>query len=178
VAKKVKHMQRPRSNEYPSYYNRYINLVEDDDVLAVLEAQKQEMSDLMNGLGEEAAAFRYAPDKWSVKEVIGHAIDVERIFAHRALRFARNDKTPLPEFDQDEYIKHANFDVRTLIDIADEYRAVRESTLSMFYSFAEDFFAREGTASGFKFTVRAVPFIVAGHEHHHQKIIHEKYISI
>ena len=171
-------MQRPRSNEYPSYYNRYINLIEDDDILAVLENQKQEMSDLLNGLGEEAAAFRYAPDKWSVKEVIGHIIDVERIFAHRALRFARNDKTPLPEFDQDMYIDQANFDSRSLIDIADEYRTVRESTLYMFYSFNEEYYRREGTASGFKFTVRAIPYIIAGHEIHHYRILKEQYLSL
>jgi hypothetical protein len=171
-------MRRPRSNEYPPYYNRYINLIEDEDILAVLENQKQEISDLLNGLGEEAAAYRYAPDKWSVKEVIGHIIDVERIFSHRALRFARNDKTPLPEFDQDNYIHNANFDLRTLIDIADEYRAVRESTLSMFYSFADEFYSREGTASGFKFTVRAIPFIIAGHEVHHQQILREQYLNI
>ena len=171
-------MQRPRSNEYPPYYNRYINLVEEDDVLTVLENQKQDMSDLLNGLGEEAAAFRYAPDKWSVKEVVGHIIDVERIFAYRALRFARNDKTPLPEFDQDNYIYNANFHNRTLIDIADEYRAVRESTLSMFYSFSDEYFARQGTASGVKFTVRAVPFIIAGHEMHHHQILREQYLNI
>jgi hypothetical protein len=171
-------MQRPRSNEYPAYYNQYINLIEGVDILAVLEDQRQGMSDLLNGLGEEAAAFRYAPDKWSVKEVVGHIIDVERIFAHRALRFARNDKTPLPEFDQEAYIKYANFDERTLIDIADEYRSVRESTLYMFYSFTDEFYEREGTASGFKFTVRAIPFIIAGHEVHHIKIIRQKYLKI
>lgn len=171
-------MQRPRSNEYPPYYNRYINLIEDNDILATLENQKQDMSDLLNGLGEEAAAFRYAPDKWSVKEVIGHIIDVERVFSHRALRFARNDKTPLPEFDQDMYIDQANFDSRSLIDIADEYRTVRESTLYMFYSFNEEYFSREGTASGVKFTVRAIPFIIAGHEVHHHQILKEQYLNL
>jgi hypothetical protein len=171
-------MQRPRSNEYPPYYNRYINLIEDDDILSVLEIQKQEMSDLLNGLGEEAAAFRYAVDKWSVKEVIGHIIDVERIFTHRALRFARNDTTPLPEFDQDMYIDQANFDSRSLIDIAEEYRTVRESTLYMFYSFNIEYFARQGTASGFKFTVRAIPYIIAGHEAHHHRVLKEQYLNI
>jgi transposase len=110
--------------------------------------------------------------------VVGHIIDVERIFAHRALRFARNDKTPLPEFDQDNYINNANFHNRTLIDIADEYRAVRESTLSMFYSFTDEYFARQGTASGVKFTVRAVQFIIAGHEMHHHQILREQYLNI
>ena len=170
-------MQRPRSNEYPPHYNRYIDLIEGEDILTVLENQKQEMADLLNRFGEEAAHFRYAPDKWSVKEVIGHIIDVERIFAYRALRFARNDKTPLPEFDQENYIKFANFNSRTLIDIADEFRTVRESTLSMFFSFEDEILNYEGTASGFKFTVRAIPYIIAGHEVHHRIIIREKYMG-
>ena len=171
-------MRRPRSNEYQAYYNQYINLIEGENILAILEEQRQEMTNLLNGLGEEAAAFRYAPDKWSVKEVVGHIIDVERIFAHRALRFARNDKTPLPEFDQEDYIKYANFDERSLIDIADEYRSVRESTLYLFYSFTDEFYGREGTASGFKFTVRAIPFIIAGHEGHHMKVLRQQYLKI
>ena len=171
-------MQRPKSNEYPPYYNRYVNLVDDEDILGVLENQKQEMSNLLNGLGEEAASFRYQPDKWSIKEVIGHIIDVERIFAYRALRFARNDNTPLPEFDQDSYITQSNYDLRTMIDIADEYRTVREATITMFFSFADEFYTRVGTASGFKFTVKAIPFIIAGHEAHHLRIIRGKYINI
>ena len=170
-------MHKPKSNEYPSYYNRYIDLIKSDDILSVLENQNQEMHDLLSRIGEEAAAFRYAPEKWSVKEVIGHVIDVERIFAYRALRFARNDKTPLPEFDEDDYVKYANFDSRTLIDLSDEFRIARESTLTMFYGFDNDIYNREGIASGFKFTVRSIPYIIAGHEAHHRQIIRERYIS-
>ena len=135
------------------------------------------MHNLLSRIGEEAAVFRYAPDKWSIKEVIGHVVDVERIFAYRALRFARNDKTPLPEFEEDDYVNNANFDSQTLIDLGDEFRTVRESTLSMFYSFDENLFSREGTASGYKFTVRAIPFIIAGHEVHHRQVIKDKYMS-
>jgi len=169
-------MHKPTPNEYPSYYNRYISLVPDDDILICLDRQKQEMSEFLNGIGEEAANYRYTPEKWSIKEVVGHIIDVERIFIYRALRFARNDKTPLPEFDQDDYVIQAEFDKRTLIDLADEFRMVRESSYSLFTSFDPDVFAREGTASGFKFTVRAVPFIVAGHELHHRQVIKTKYM--
>ena len=171
-------MHKPRSNEYPSYYNRYINLIKSEDILEVLENQNQDMHELLSRIGEEAAVYRYAPEKWSVKEVIGHIFDVERIFAYRALRFARNDKTPLPEFDEEEFIKYANFDSRTLIDIADEFRIVRESTLCMFYSFEDEIYSREGTASGYKFTVRAIPFIIAGHEAHHRQVIREKYMGV
>ena len=171
-------MQKPKSNEYPAYYNRYIDLIKSEDILSVLENQNHEMHNLLNRIGEEAATFRYAPEKWSIKEVIGHVIDVERIFAYRALRFARNDKTPLPEFDEDDYVKYANFDSRTLIDLSDEFRVARESTLTMFHSFDDDIYNREGIASGFKFTVRAIPYIIAGHEAHHRQIIRKKYMSV
>jgi len=170
-------MHKPKSNENPSYYNRYIDLIKSADILTVLENQNQEMHTLLSRIGEEAAIFRYAPDKWSIKEVIGHIIDVERIFAYRALRFARNDKTPIAGFEQDDYVKNANFDSRTLIDLSDEFRIVREATLSMFYSFEDNIYSREGTASGYKFTVRAIPFIIAGHEVHHRQVIQEKYMS-
>ena len=170
-------MSKPKSIEYPSYYSRYIDLIESDDILTALEKHNQEMHDLLSKIGEEAAAFRYEPEKWSVKEVIGHIIDVERIFTYRALRIARNDKTPLPEFDEDEYVKNANFDSRTLIDLSDEFRIVRESTLTLFYSFEDEIYDRVGTASGYRFTVRAVPFIIAGHEAHHRRVIREKYMS-
>ena len=170
-------MHKPKSNEYPTYYNRYVDLIESDDILAVLESHNQEMHDLLSRIGEEAAVFRYAPEKWSVKEVMGHVIDVERIFAYRALRFARNDKTPLPEFDEDDYVKYANFDSRTLIDLSDEFRIVRESTLTMFYSFEDEIYSRVGSASGYNFSVRAIPFIIAGHEAHHRQVIREKYMN-
>lgn len=170
-------MERPKSNEYPPYYHQYIDLIKDEDILTVLKNQKHEMRDLLINFEEESALFRYAPDKWSVKEVIGHLIDVERIFAYRALRFARKDKTPLPGFDQDNYIKYANFNSRSLINIAAEFRAVKESTVSMFESFKDEIYSYEGTASGFKFTVRAIAYIIAGHEVHHRHIIREKYMA-
>jgi uncharacterized damage-inducible protein DinB len=170
-------MHKPKSNEYPSYYSRYIDLIKSEDILSVLENQNQDMHDLLSRISEEAATFRYAPEKWSIKEVIGHVIDVERIFVYRALRIARGDKTPLPGFEEDDYVKNANFDSRTLIDLSDEFRSVRESTLTMFSSFEEKIYSREGTASGLKFTVRSIPFIIAGHEVHHRQVIKDKYMS-
>ena len=164
-------------NEYPSYYRRYISLVADGDILMILEDQKHEMDKFLDRFGEEAAAYRYSPDKWSIKEVIGHVIDVERIFTYRALRFARNDKTPLPEFDQEEYIKNGNFDSRTLIDLADEFRCVRESTITLFASFNLEIMQRQGTASGQNFAVRSIPYIIAGHELHHRQVIQSKYLG-
>jgi uncharacterized damage-inducible protein DinB len=170
-------MHKPKSKEYPSYYSRYIDLIKSEDILSVLENQNQDMHDLLSRISEEAATFRYAPEKWSIKEVIGHVIDVERIFVYRALRIARGDKTPLPGFEEDDYVKNANFDSRTLIDLSDEFRSVRESTLTMFSSFEEKIYSREGTASGLKFTVRSIPFIIAGHEVHHRQVIKDKYMS-
>ena len=170
-------MRLPQVHEYPAYYRRYINLVEEVDFLVALDKQKYDMLDFLSGFGEEASAYRYAPDKWSIKEVIGHVLDVERIFAHRALRFARNDQTPLPEFDQENYIKYAYFDRRTLIDLRDEFRIVRDSTIALFTSFDDEILNRGGIASGFKFTVRAIPYIIAGHESHHREVIEKKYMN-
>ncbi len=170
-------MNKPLAQEYPHYYSRYINLVEDMEIVTLLDDQKNEMLNLLNGLGEEVASYRYESDKWSIKEVIGHIIDVERIFAYRLLRIARNDKTPLAEFDQEEYVLHANFDSRTLIDLSDEFLSVRESTLTLCSSFDQSMLGREGIASGLKFTVRSIPFIIAGHEIHHRQVINQKYLS-
>jgi len=171
-------MHKPEQNEYPAYYGRYIKLIEDDDVLTVLDRQKNEMTHLLNSIGEEAAGFRYAPDKWSIKEVIGHVMDVEHVFSYRALRFARKDQTPLPEFDQDEYIKSANFDSRTLIGLSDEYSAVRECTRTLFAGFDDSMYNRQGIASGQTFSVRAVAYIIAGHELHHISVLKNKYLKI
>jgi uncharacterized damage-inducible protein DinB len=169
-------MRKPLPHEYPHYYARYINRVRVGEISTTLDEQKEEMRNFLNGLGEEAAQYRYAPGKWSIKEVIGHIIDVERIFVYRALRFARNDKTSLPEFDQEEYIKQANFDSRSLIDLADEFYTVRDATIAMFTHFDETVFNREGIASDQKFTVRSIPFIIAGHESHHREVIEKKYM--
>ena len=171
-------MRKPEQNEYPSYYSRYIKLIEEDDVLTVLDRQKNEMNRLLNSIGEEAAGFRYAADKWSIKEVIGHLMDVERVFSYRALRFARKDQTPLQGFDQDEYIKVANFDSRTLIGLSDEYRTLRECTYSLFEGFDDLILNSRGIASGQTFTVRAVAFILAGHELHHISVLKNKYLQI
>jgi hypothetical protein len=165
-------------NEHPSYYSKYIDLVEDGNIVEILENQKSEMSKLLNSLGEEAANFSYAADKWSIKEVVGHIIDVEKVFTYRAFRFARNDKTPLAEFDQDNYIKYANFNARTMIDIAEEFRAVREMSIIQFGSFNDEIMTCTGTASGSNFSVRSISYIIAGHEIHHRQVINTKYLSL
>jgi hypothetical protein len=171
-------MQKPEQNEYPSYYNRYVKLIEDDDLLSVLDRQRNEMIRLLNNIGEEAAGFRYAENKWSIKEVVGHVMDVERIFCYRALRFSRQDQTPLAEFDDDAYIQAANFDSRSLISLSDEYRAMRECTYALFSGFDEMMINNEGIAGSQTFSVRSVGFIIAGHEFHHMNVLREKYLKI
>ncbi len=171
-------MRKPEQNEYPSYYGRYVKLIEDDNILNVLDRQKNEMVHLFNNISEEASGFRYADNKWSIKEVLGHMMDVERVFSYRALRFARQDQTPLAEFDQDKYIESANFDSRTLIDLNDEYRSMRECTHTLFSGFDDLMLNNKGVASRQIFTVRSVAFIIAGHELHHKHILKYKYLKI
>lgn len=171
-------MHKPEQNEYPAYYRRYVNLIKEDHILGVLDRQRNEMNHLLNHIGEEAAGFRYGVDKWSIKEVIGHIIDVERVFSYRALRFARKDQTPLAAFDQEDYNNAANFDSRTLISLSDEYNAVRECTYSLFSGIDDMMLNYKGIAGGQSFSVRAVSFIIAGHELHHMNILKERYLQL
>ena len=120
--------------------------------------------------------YRCAPGKWSIKEVIGHLVDSERVFAYRALCFSRNDKNPLPSMEQDDYVTYGNFDRRTLQDLGDEFRYVRLSSIILFKSFDKEIELRRGTASGFEFTVRTFPYIIAGHVEHHLKILKDRYL--
>src|SRR5690242_19384250 len=123
---------RPQSTEYAPYYDRYISKVPDGDIIALLDRGLNEALTVIRNIPEERGSYRYAEGKWSIKEVIGHVIDGERVFTYRALRFGRNDPTPLPGFEQDDFIKGANFDKRTLKDLAEEYEHVRRSTIALF----------------------------------------------
>ena len=169
-------IQRPNANEYVPYYDLYISKVPEGDVLELMEGNIAKTRELIAGVDEEKANYRYAPDKWSIKQLVGHLTDIERLFGYRALAFARNDKSPLPAIEQDDYVTHANFDDRPLQDIADEFELVRKSVLAMFRGFDDEIFMRRGTASGFEFTVRAIPFILAGHEIHHIGVLKERYL--
>lgn len=171
-------MHKPEQNEYPAYYRRYVDLIKRHNILETLDIQKNEMNHLVNRISEEAAGFRYAPGKWSIKEVLGHLVDVERVFSYRAFRFSRKDPTPLAEFDQDAYIEAANLDARSLISLSDEYNTVRECTYSLFSGFDDLMISYKGTASGQSFTVRAIAYIIAGHELHHMKILKDKYLRL
>jgi uncharacterized damage-inducible protein DinB len=167
---------RPQSDEYATSFKKYIDVVPDGEPVAILESQLKEWQRLLAPLSEEAGNFRYAPGKWSVKEVLGHVIDAERIFSYRLLRIARGDKTPLPGFEQDDYIKTANSSSRRLTDLREEFEAVRRSSLALVSSLEDEALRRSGTSSGNPISARALVFIIAGHGRHHWQILGEKYL--
>jgi len=166
---------RPVAPEYAPYYGRYIDKVPDGDLLRTLEDQGRETQAVLAGLSEAKALHRYAPGKWSVKEVIGHVTDTERVFSYRALRFARGDATALPGFDENAWVPAGSFDARSLADLAAELDAVRRATLALFRGLDAAALARRGTASDNAVSVRAIAWIIAGHERHHVALLHERY---
>jgi hypothetical protein len=168
-------MNRPETSEYAGYYASYIAKVPGSDVLSVLESQRLQMLQLFAGRSERDGSFRYAPGKWTVKEVLGHIVDTERVFTYRALRFARADQTPLPGFEQEDYVRSGAFGARTLADLAEEFGVVRGASIGLFRSFKEDVWVRRGKADGKEVSVRALAFITAGHQMHHRIILEERY---
>jgi hypothetical protein len=166
---------RPLPEEYASYYEKYVSLIPGDDILAVLEAQRLQTAQLLAARSEREGKFRYEPAKWSVKEVIGHVSDAERIFSYRALRISRGDTTPLAGFEQDAYVTNGGFESRPLSDVAEELALVRHATLALLRSLPAEAWARRGTASDNPVTVKALAYIIAGHELHHRRILEERY---
>jgi hypothetical protein len=167
--------ERPGPDEYAPHYETYVSKVKGSDIVAILEAQRLQMAQLFAARSERDGNFRYAPDKWTVKEVLGHVNDTERIFTYRALRIARGDQTPLPGFEQDDYVRNGNFAERTLVDLAAEFGLVRAASIALFKSLPREAWQRRGVASTNEVTVRALAFIVAGHELHHRLILEERY---
>jgi uncharacterized damage-inducible protein DinB len=167
--------ERPAPNEFAEFYGRYIDQVADGPVLETLARQLEATMKLLSGIAEARGDHRYAPGKWSIKDVVGHVTDVERVFACRALQFARGEKQPLPGMEQDDYVTEAGFAARKLADIAAELEALRRSNLAMFAGFSKEQWMRRGTASGFEFSVRSIPWILAGHELHHVGVLRERY---
>jgi len=166
---------RPADSEYNKYFQPYVGEVPDGDLLAMLETQRDATHAVLAGIPDTKAGFRYADGKWSIREVVGHVADAERVFAYRALRVARGDTTPLPGFDENAWMPEAGFDVRTLSDVAGELRMVRDSTLALFRSLTPDAWLRSGMASDHPVSVRALAWILAGHERHHLRILTERY---
>jgi len=167
---------RPADGEFASYAKSDIDYVIGDDAVGVLTAQGEQVSALLASLDEESIrGLRYAPGKWTVKEVIGHLIDDERIFAYRALCVARGDVRPLPGFDENEYVAATDFESRSLPSLLAEYRAVRTATLALFEPLTAEEWARRGNVNGYEASVRGLAFHMAGHELHHLRTLREKY---
>jgi uncharacterized damage-inducible protein DinB len=170
-------ISRPEAGEYNPYYERYISLVAGADILATLDSQRRQMLLLLSGRDEAEGSLRYAADKWTVNEVLGHVCDAERIFAYRALRIARGDQTPIEGFEQDDYVKNGPFARVTLAELVEDYIAVRRATLTLLRNLDEAAWMRRGVANKNEITVRALAYLIAGHELHHRKILEEKYFA-
>ncbi len=166
---------RPDATEYASFYASYVDRVPAGDVVALLRADGRELISVIGGIPESRGGHRYADQKWSVRELIGHIIDTERIFSYRARRIARGDATPLPGYEQNDYVRTAGSDTRTLADLAEEVEAVRDATARLLASFPEEAWMRRGVASDREVSVRALAYITAGHARHHLAVLREQY---
>jgi hypothetical protein len=169
-------MTTPDRTEAAEYYFTYIDQVGPGDICAVLRTQADETVAFLRSISDERSLYRYAPDKWSIRQTVGHVNDAERVFVFRALWFARGFDSPLPSFDQNVAVSTAYSDERSWQSHVDEFRAIRAATLAFFENLPDDAWMRRGVASGNAVTVRALAYIVAGHVAHHMKILHERYL--
>lgn len=169
-------MKRPLPSEHPDYFKKYIDLVPGDNPIRVMEHQVLALQSMLSDLPEDKEDYAYEKGKWTLKEVIGHIIDTERIMAYRALVIARGEKKPLPGFEPDEYMQHSRFSKRSLYDLCHEFGHMRGSHIALFKSFDEEAMSRVGTANNWEMSVRSIIFTIAGHELHHVKMIREKYL--
>jgi len=169
-------LRPPAAAEVPVFYETYTRHVPPGDIIETLERQIAETANLLAPLSDADAAYRYAPGKWSIKQVVGHLSDSERIFSYRALCFSRSDPTPLPGFDENEYVAHASFDARSLTDLLAELKALRDATIRLFSSMTAEEAARRGVANGRELNAGSVAYIIAGHERHHYLLLGERYM--
>ena len=167
----------PDRNEAAPYYFKYIERVGSGDIRDILAAQENDLVSFFSGISEEKSRFRYAPDKWSIRQLLSHVNDSERVFAFRAFWFARGFDSPLPSFDQDISARHATADERSWSSHIDEFRSVRKSTIDVFRFLPDEAWLRRGIASDNPFTVRALAYIAAGHALHHTAILQERYLT-
>jgi uncharacterized damage-inducible protein DinB len=173
----MKKMSPPTFEELNDYYKSYWNLLKDDDLLSALTEQGVNTMANLSSLPGEAENFAYADGKWMLKEVIGHLCDTERILSYRALRFARNDKTSLPGFDDNNFTRESNYRDRTLKDIREEWKTVRAATISLFSSMTDEIADRKGDANGVRVSPRVILYFILVHERHHLQVIKERYLS-
>lgn len=168
---------KPEQGEYAAYFEPYIAMVPEGDIVATLERQADETVILLKGLSDEQASFRYGESKWSIKEVLGHLADAERIMSYRLLTIARGDTIPLPGFEENDYVREAGFDRESLANLLANFLAVRSSTVQLVKSLSEEAWTRTGNANGYPTSVRALAAIIASHELHHRKILMERYLG-
>ena len=163
-------------NEYAGFFATYIKAVENVNLIEELEISVHDFVRFVQNISMDKFDYRYAEGKWTIKEIIQHLIDAERIFGYRALRISRNDKTPLPGFEENDYVKNTDAKLRSIQDLLTEMAVVRQSTLSLFKSFSQEQLSRMGVASNNEISVRAIGFIIIGHQKHHQPIFQERYL--
>ena len=168
---------RPEKNEYAEFYANYISLVEETDVIAALKNQIAELQDIFAEISDEKSDFRYAEGKWSIRELLGHVIDGERVFSYRALRISRGDQTPLAGFEENNYVAGSNFSNCCFTDLVEEFSLLRGANVLLFKNLTEEQWLCRGTASDAAVSVRALAFIMVGHVSHHANILRERYLA-
>lgn len=169
-------IERPQPDDYAPYFGRYIGLVGEGPIVEILEHLQQTSYDFFMQLDPGKASYAYADGKWTVKQVLGHICDTERVFAYRMLTFSRQPGAELPGFDQDVFMERSYFNERTLEDLAEEFRTIRQSTLYLLKSITDEQSKQKGIASGNPVSVRALAYMIAGHEMHHIDILKERYL--
>ena len=168
---------RSEKTEYAEFYAGYVSLVKETDVVSALQNQASELADLLAGISADKENFRYAEGKWSVKELLGHVVDGERVFSYRALRISRGDQTPLAGFEENSYVANSNFGNSNFADLIEEFSLLRAANVLLFKNLADEAWLRTGTASDATISVRALAFIMVGHVSHHANILRERYLS-
>jgi hypothetical protein len=170
-------MNRPEKIEYAEYYETYVSLVEENDIVAAMQSQLDEINELFSQISDEKGLYAYEESKWTIKELLGHLIDGERIFAYRAFRISRGDKTPLPGFDQNPYIENAGYNSIKLADLLKEFLLLRESNILFLNNLTDEMWRQTGVASDHPVSVRAIAYIMVGHIRHHVKILQKRYLA-
>ncbi len=170
-------MNRPNESEYAPYYQNYVDRVSESDILQVLRAQMDELDVLLEHVAPDQETFRYAEGKWSIRELVGHLIDGERVFGYRSFCIARGEQQNLPSFDQDDYMLTSHYDKFELEDLLSELRLIRLGNIAMFRTLDESAWSRSGMANNSSVSVRALAFIMAGHLRHHMNVLRERYLN-
>lgn len=174
----MKNISPPIDGTFPEYQKNYISRIGQRNVLRVLESQILDLKALLSEIPYESEDFAYAEGKWTIKELVGHVIDTERIMCYRALCFSRGEATSLPGFDEDAYVKASSFNERSLYDLGHEFGSVREATICLFKYMTETELDRIGTANNHKMSVRSILYMIAGHHIHHDQVLRERYAAL